>query len=353
MVLNGHNWIMLLQCNNLVTSKFANIVVEWRPSVKEIYVNENQAGQRLDKLLLKILNKAPKSFIYKMLRKKIIVLNGKKAEGSEIVISDDEIRLYLSDETIDKFSAPTKAAVLNYDLDIIYEDNNILLINKPIGELSQRSSKSDNSMVEYVISYMLSTKQITIEQLLGFKPAICNRLDRNTSGILIAGKTLIGLQEMARILRERKLDKYYLSIVKGKLSDTKEIKGFLQKNNEYNKVTITANQIENSDYIETAYEPLEYNEEFTLLQVKLITGKSHQIRAHLSSIGHPIVGDPKYGDKRINSYFKGKYGLNSQLLHSYRCVFPQLLGSLSHLSGREYQAQEPEIFNIIKSDLFG
>ena len=321
--------------------------------MKQIMANENQAGQRLDKLLLKILNKAPKSFIYKMLRKKNIILNGKKAEGSEIVQPEDEIRLYLSDETIEKFSTRVETTIAKYDLDIIYEDRNILIINKPAGVLSQKATQSDNSMVEYVISYMLFTKQITDEELHSFKPAICNRLDRNTSGLLIAGKTLIGLQEMARILRERTLDKYYLCIVKGKLSETKKIIGYLTKDNSNNKVTISSKQSINSDYIATQYEPLIYSTDFTLLQVKLITGKSHQIRAHLSSIGHPIIGDSKYGDKNINNIFNKKYNLKAQLLHSYRYVFPQLTGGLTNLSGKVCEASVPNVFNIIRKDLFG
>lgn len=320
--------------------------------MKQIFISENQAGQRLDKLLLKILNKAPKSFVYKMLRKKNIILNGKKAEGSEIVQLNDEIRLYLADETLDKFSQWTALTNVDFNLDIIYEDKNILIINKPAGELSQKAKDSDSSMVEYVISYMLSSKQITAEELQSFKPGICNRLDRNTSGLLISGKTLIGLQEMARILRERKLDKYYLCIVKGKLLERKEITGYLVKDHINNKVSVSSRRVEASDYIATSYEPLTYTNDFTLLQVKLITGKSHQIRAHLSSIGHPIIGDFKYGDKAINNHFERKYKLTAQLLHSSRYVFPQLLGPLSNLSGKEFEAPEPEIFSMIKKQLF-
>lgn len=320
--------------------------------MKEILVNENQAGQRLDKLLLKILNKAPKSFIYKMLRKKSIVLNGKKAEGSEIVRVEDEIRLYLSDETIGKFSGWPDVAVADYDLDIIYEDKNVLILNKPVGLLSQRASKHDKSMVDYVISYLLSSGQISEEKLLGFKPGICNRLDRNTSGLLIAGKTLIGLQELSRLIRERKVSKYYLCIVKGRLTGKKEITGYLTKDKKSNKVTISSKETENSDYIATQYEPLTSDKDYTLLEVKLITGKSHQIRAHLASIGHPILGDTKYGDSSINYYFEKKFGLKSQLLHSHKYLFPQLLGPLSSLSGKEFEAPVPEIFKKIRDSLF-
>jgi len=288
-----------------------------------------------------------------MLRKKNIVLNGKKAQGSEILKIDDEIKLYLSDKTIDKFTKKIESAILEYELDIIYEDKNILIINKPVGILSQKAVVNDYSMVEYIISYMLSKNQITKEQLMTFKPSVCNRLDRNTSGLLIAGKTLVGLQEIARLLKERKIDKYYLCIVKGQIRETAKITGYLKKDKSKNMVVVTRQQASESEYICTEYEPLSVSDNFTLLQVKLITGKSHQIRAHLASIGHPIVGDAKYGDVTLNERFRQKYGLTHQLLHSYRCVFPQLLGPLSNLSGREFTAPVPEIFRRIKKDLFG
>lgn len=320
--------------------------------MKQIIVDENQAGQRLDKLLMKILNKAPKSFIYKMLRKKNIVLNGRKAQGNEIVRPEDEIRMYISDETMGKFSAWNDIILDKYELDIVYEDSNILIINKPAGMLSQKSTANDISVVEHIIAYLISQDKITREQLKTFKPSVCNRLDRNTSGLIISGKTLAGLQEMAKLLRERKLDKYYLCIVKGRITEKKEITGYLFKDKETNKAVISQDQDEDSDYIATRYEPLAYTDEYTLLQVKLITGKSHQIRAHLASIGHPIVGDHKYGDKEVNSIFARKYRLKHQLLHCFRYVFPHLEGPLSDLSGKEITAPEPEIFRRIRKDLF-
>ncbi len=337
--------------------------------MKQFYVQQNEAGQRLDKLLVKLLNKAPKSFIYKMLRKKNITLNGKKADGSEKLAVQDEIKLFLSDETIEQFSEAVSTTEVEASLDIIYEDNHILIVNKPIGVLSQKAEKEDVSMVEYIISYLLNSKQITKEQLLSFKPAICNRLDRNTGGILIAGKSLLGLQEMAKLFKDRTLNKYYLCIVKGKVEEKKRIEGYLSKDEDKNQVKIYMKPRENTEYICTEYEPISYSKAtlkeakeaqeedeisgcYTVLQVKLITGRSHQIRAHLSSIGHPILGDYKYGSQKTNHYFKKRYGLSHQLLHSYRMVFPRIEGELSYLSNKEFVAKVPELFQRIRKDLF-
>jgi 23S rRNA pseudouridine955/2504/2580 synthase len=336
--------------------------------MKQIIVQQNEAGQRLDKLLAKILNKAPKSFIYKMLRKKNITLNGKKAEGSEKLSLQDEIKLFLSDETIDQFSEPTDTTIVEDRLVVLYEDQHVLIVNKPLGVLSQKADKDDISMVEHIISYLITSGQITKEQLVSFKPSICNRLDRNTSGLLIAGKSLLGLQEMARLLKDRTLNKYYLCIVKGTIEEKKKIEGYLSKNRERNQVQIHKGPIGDAEYICTEYEPIGYSKttitdikqtnskkssgNYTLLQVKLITGRSHQIRAHLSSIGHPIIGDFKYGDQKLNEYFKNRYELTHQLLHSYRMVFPNIIGELAYLSGKEVKAEGPQLFKNIQKDLF-
>lgn len=334
--------------------------------MKQFIVQQNEAGQRLDKLLTKILNKAPKSFLYKMLRKKNITLNGRKADGAEKLNVDDLITLFLSDDTITEFSEQIKTVKIDTskiesNVQVVYEDEHVLFVNKPLGVLSQKAEKDDISMVEYIISYLLSSNQITEENLKSFKPAICNRLDRNTSGILIAGKSLIGLQEMAKLLKDRTLHKYYLCIVRGKVDGKQRIEGYLTKDEMKNQVKIHQKQMENTEYICTEYEPISLSkkvttvpgieEEFTLLKVKLITGRSHQIRAHLASIGHPILGDFKYGDKKTNQYFKNKYGLTHQLLHSYRMILPELEGELSYLSNKEFQADLSGIFKRIKKDL--
>lgn len=313
--------------------------------MQSLIVKENEKGQRLDKLLGKYLNLAPKSFLYKMLRKKNIVLNGKKATGSEILALGDEIRLFLSDETIDKFSQEKPVTETSIKPDIIYEDNHIILINKPANMLSQKAKESDISMVEVILSYLLEKGELSAADLKSFRPSVCNRLDRNTTGILAAGKSLQGLQMLSSMFKERSLAKYYVCIVKGKMTTSQLLEGYLCKDTLRNTVTIRKSAVSADALpIKTAYTPLAYQDELTLLKVKLITGRSHQIRAHLASIGHPIIGDPKYGDKKTNQYYAGKYHISSQLLHSYELYLPEISGELSYLSGRHFTAPLPEAF---------
>ena len=314
----------------------------------------NEAGQRLDKLLAKFLNQAPKSFLYKMMRKKNIVLNGKKCTGNEKLKQGDSIKLFFSDETIEKFSAGTyvtpKKEKINM-LPIIYEDEQVLLMNKPVGVLSQKAKDSDVSAVEILINYLIETNQLSKEQFRTFHPSICNRLDRNTSGILVAGKTLPALQEMNRFFKERTIAKYYRCLVKGRVIKNEDyIKGYLVKDQKTNKVSITKKKTEEGVPIETEYCVIQSNDEVSLLEVHLITGKTHQIRAHLASIGHPIIGDYKYGDKQINEMYRQEYGLKSQLLHAYRLEMPSSDGSLAYLNDKKFVAELPDKFIKICKD---
>lgn len=318
--------------------------------MREIIVNENEAGQRLDKLLAKYLNKAPQSFFYKMLRKKNIVLNGKKVVGNEKLVVGDSVKLFLSEETIMNFSE-TVVELIKSDLDIIFEDKNILVINKAAGVLSQKAKPEDVSLVEHVISYMLETGELTKAQLKSFKPSVCNRLDRNTTGIVVAGKTLIGLQTMAFLFKERSLHKYYHCLVVGDMAERQRITGYLRKDEVSNKVRIYEQEVEGTLPIQTEYTPLSAGNGVTLLEVKLITGRSHQIRAHLSSIGHPIIGDFKYGDKKQNQKYREQFGLTHQLLHSYRLEMPIIEDELSDLSNKIFIAPYPQLFKKIGTAL--
>ena len=318
--------------------------------MQEIIVSSNEAGQRLDKMLAKYLNEAPKSFLYKMLRKKNIVLNGKKASGQEKLSVGDSVKMFLSDETIAKFSS-TNVVRTHTALDIIYEDENILLINKPVGMLSQKASADDESLVEHIISYMLDSKQLTEEDLRKFRPSVCNRLDRNTSGLVAAGKSLAGLQEMGALFKNRSLRKYYRCLVAGEVTKRQSVSGYLVKDERTNKVSVSKIEKAESLPIETEYEPLWTNGTCTLLEVHLITGRTHQIRAHLASIGSPIIGDYKYGEKKVNEQFNRQYGLKSQLLHAYRLEMPICKGAISNLSEKEFIAPLPKFFQkILKSE---
>ena len=319
--------------------------------MRQMKIGENEAGQRLDKYLAKLLPKAPKGFLYKMLRKKNIKLNRKKASGKEKLCLGDEVQLFFKDETFEQFSKQESFRKAHTKLDILYEDEQILLLNKPAGMLSQKGHPQDVSAVEYLITYLLESGQITSGELQTFRPAFCNRLDRNTSGILAAGKTLASLQELSRLFRDWILGKYYLCLVKGSLVQKKFIKGYLHKEEKCNKVVIKETPFPGAGPIETSYEPLAGNGEMTLLRVHLITGRTHQIRSHLSYEGHPILGDPKYGDQEWNQFFYRKYGLRSQLLHAAWLKIPKIEGTLGYLSGRQFFAPLPKQFaDILKKE---
>ena len=312
--------------------------------MKQFTVTQAEAGQRLDKFLGKYLNKAPKSFLYKMMRKKNITLNGKKAAGSEKLVSGDEIKLFFSDETIEKFSE-LQLPKAQGKLSVIYEDEHILLVNNPEGILSQKAEADDISMVEEAQRYLLNNGAVTEESLRTFRPSVVNRLDRNTSGILAVGKDLAGAQELSRLFKERSLHKYYYCLVKGQVKEKARIKGYLVKNEATNRVNVEKEQIgKDSLPIETEYTPVDSDGELTLLKVLLVTGRTHQIRAHLSSIGHPILGDHKYGDPALNGRAKEEYHLTHQLLHAAILTFPELTGELSYLSGRTFTAPLPKKF---------
>ena len=329
--------------------------------MQSVTIGNNQAGQRLDKFLRKYLPEAGSSFLYKMLRKKNITLNGKKADGSEKVVLGDEVKIFLSDETFEKFTTEKTElkqelkkmqSQINKTIPILYEDENVLILNKPAGLLSQKAKVDDVSIIEHILSYLMESKKVSEEELNTFKPGVCNRLDRNTSGVIVAGKSLAGLQEMSELFKDRSLHKYYRCIVKGTINESKCIKGYLKKDEAMNKVKIYEHAVEDSDYIETEYTPIKKTDRYTLLEVKLITGKTHQIRAHLNSIGHSIIGDTKYGSDATNQYFKKNYGLKYQLLHAYRLEFPTMTKECEKLSNQVIVAPLNEMFQKIEADLF-
>lgn len=367
--------------------------------MQEIMINEANAGQRLNKFLGKYLDDAPQSFVYKMLRKKNIKVNKGKATGNEVLQIGDTVQVFMTDETIANFrkdkkvpvfrvgaeksaststqieetkesanrirsveqainrdtgvkkSGTNRSADLLKDVPILYEDKDIIILNKPAGMLSQKAEPSDYSLNERIVDYYRSKEYADAL----FTPSVCNRLDRNTSGIILAGMSLKGSQMLSRILKDRTLDKYYLTIVSGKVEQASTIKGFLTKKASHNQVVVYktleqahSNGVDKPAFIETRYEPLDYgrfqNIDFTLLKVKLITGKTHQIRAHLRSVGHPIIGDGKYGLKSVNTVTKKEFGLKHQLLHAYEITFPEGLEVAGDMEGKQIRADLPDEF---------
>ncbi len=315
--------------------------------MKEIRITDKEAGQRLDKFLVRYLPEAGKSFLYKMMRKKNIVLNGKKCTGSELLRTEDSVKLFFAEETLQKFmgagAAEKKYSYPSLDPSlIVYEDEQILAVSKPVGMLSQKAEESDVSLVEYLTGYLFQTGALDEEGYRTFHPGVCNRLDRNTSGLVLAGKNNAAARALYAMFQQRSMEKYYLALVKGEMKEKQKIRGYLKKDAATNTVTVSARELPDSFYIETAYEPLKTAGGYTLLKVELITGRTHQIRSHLAFIGHPIVGDTKYGSRRCNDSFRKQYGLKAQFLHAWEVVFPELEAPLEKLSGITIQAPLPE-----------
>lgn len=275
--------------------------------MRTLRITENEKEQRLDRFLTKYLNNTTKTNIFKLIRKKRIKVNGKRAQEKYFLQLGDEVQIYLHEDAINeliKVEEPLSADDVN--LDIVYEDDEILVVNKPKGMLTHPdSSEYKNTLATKVQLYL---KHLTTRT---FKPASIQRLDKNTSGLVIFGKTYDALKRYNLLMREREIKKYYLAVVEGTPKTSGEVKGYLVKNEKENKVTISKHESDESKFAHTRYKCLETNGEYSLVEVELLTGRTHQIRASMAYLGHPIVGDGKYGGKRV-----GK--VRNQLLHAYK-----------------------------------
>ena len=312
--------------------------------MKEFIIQKNEENQRFDKYLKKLLPNASTSFLYKMLRKKNIVINKKKATGNEKLIAGDIVQVFLSDDTFAKFSMNPELVQKEYNslkslnvkgLKVVFEDDEMILLNKSYNMLSQKSVPQDVSANEYLLGYMIQKGELSFEEYMTFHPSVVNRLDRNTTGLLIFGKTLNSLQKLGENIKNRSINKYYRAIVAGELTEELELKGYLLKDEKTNKVSYHETEVEGSDYIETGVKPIATQNGLTLVEIHLITGKTHQIRLHLSTIGHPILGDMKYGNEKINKKYYESHKVNHQLLHAYRLEFSD---------GRVFTAEVPGVF---------
>ena len=323
----------------------------------KIIISEKDAGQRLDKYLQKRFPGAGKNLIYKFLRKKNIRLNGARSEGRDILSAGDEIELRLSFDTISKLSysatgghAPGMAKTSGkadtfHDLDrycsIVYEDEDIIMADKRAGVLSQKSKPGDISLNEILLWHCGGTRES------GFTPSICNRLDFNTTGLISFAKNYAAGRALSDIFRDRRAEKYYLAVVIGSMEGEMEVDAYLSKDSSGNRVSLSLDPKEGASHIMTSYEVLGRTSacgmELSLLRVRLITGKTHQIRAHLAFLGYPIAGDPKYGDRKANTVLRERMGIGTQLLHSHELIMPDTgLGCLSRLAGKTFRAEPPK-----------
>ncbi|WP_313757351.1 RluA family pseudouridine synthase [Tissierella sp.] len=305
--------------------------------MREIIIDKNENEQRLDRFLKKYLKEAPQGFVYKMIRKKNIKVNDTKAQPETTIYEGDRIQLYLSDETIDKFIAKKEEIKSKLIPNIIYEDNNIILINKPVGILSHGASKEfEENIVDSMISYLIEKGDFVPRIQTTFTPSICNRLDRNTSGVIIGAKNYQALKEINEAIKKGRIRRFYKTIVKGNIRKEFTVEGYLLKDEDKNKVTIHEKNLDGSKKIITVVKPLKSKNGYSLLEIELITGRTHQIRGHLSSLGYPVIGDRKYGNKETNKIFYEEYSLDNQWLHGYKIEFNGLYDELKYLNGKSF-----------------
>ena len=322
--------------------------------MKKLIIDENHANQRIDKYLKKLLCRAPSQLIYKMLRKKDVKVNGVKVKENYILKVGDQVELFLYE---DKFQEYTKAQTI-FDLDIefqvLYEDQNILVVSKPSGLLVHEDiNESMNTLSHQVLTYLYQKGEYDPSRDLGFIPGPVHRLDRNTSGIVIFGKTLKALQDLNEMMKKRHcIEKTYLTICFGHMK-SQELFGYMKKDKDQAKVRLVSKETPGALSMHTLIENVSSCGDYSLLKVKLVTGRTHQIRIHLSGVGHPIIGDQKYGDFEKNKMIKKKYHLTHQFLHAYQIQFIKPIGSLKYLKDRIITCPLPKELDIISKDMFG
>ena len=304
--------------------------------MREIILTAADANRRLDKYLAQYFNNVPRTLLYKMLRKKNIKLNGQKADGHEITQAGDCLTFYLSEDTINGWMSERAVEASAVLPDIVYEDDFMLMLNKPAGLLTHTG---EDTLLRQVLYYLKQTGAYDNSPGATFTPALCNRLDRNTSGLVTCGKTLAALQVLNAIFAERRADKEYLAVARGKIDGSDILDGYLYKNEHTNKVYVSQNK-EHADSvpIQTAYAVIAHGHGHTLLKIHPITGRSHQIRAQMAAIGHPLAGDVKYGGK------KTPYA-PAQLLHCCHLSFKETDG-LPYAAGQFWQAPPPDGFTL-------
>lgn len=341
----------------------------WR-SMREIIITSNDAGRRLDRFLRKYLPGASLGEVYKIIRKDAKV-DSKRRSESYILNEGETLSLYLSDDTLAAFGAavsqpakrPPKPSSAKRTFGIVYEDENILIADKPYGLLTHGDShEKKNHLANQVKDYLIASGAYDPRNEKVFTPAPANRLDRNTTGVVLFGKTSAAMRELNRMIREDDIRKFYYTIACGVIRDDMQLGGSLVKDEASNKVSILSD--DSGKDVETIVRPLQIltfgsGLKATLCEVELVTGRSHQIRAHLANAGHPLIGDSKYAARSaagVNAYVSKSFGLSTQLLHAHRIEFLDSAAdseSLGYLAERAFDAPLPKRFREILSGLGG
>ncbi|MFT5871722.1 MAG: 23S rRNA pseudouridine955/2504/2580 synthase [Clostridium sp.] len=313
-----------------------------------IEIGANEAGQRTDKFMRKVLGDVPLSKIYKAFRKGDIRVNGSKIkEKHSLAVGDIVETKYITSE----FKKEEFKRIDN-NLKITFEDANILLVEKWPGVLVHSDKKDgEATLVDYVLSYLYDKGDYSPENEITFTPAPCNRLDRNTSGIVMFGKNFKSLKLLNEMVRERSVEKYYMALVSNRIKDG-VYEGYIRKDEDANISEVYDTKMPNTKRIAMEVKNIESCGTFSLIDINLITGRSHQLRAHLSHLGNPIVGDPKYGEKKMNSFFQNKYGLDYQFLYAYKAIFKNCPEELSYMENKTIAESLPPVLKKIKKDVF-
>lgn len=312
--------------------------------MRTLIINRNDAGQRLDKFLSKAVKAMPKSLMYKGIRTKKIKVNRKRAEIGYILEEGDTVELFISEEFFSDNASDSAFMKLTPKLDIVYEDENIMLLDKRPGLIVHSDDEEDvNTLISHVKAYLYRKGEYNPEDEQSFAPALCNRIDRNTGGIVIAAKNAEALRIMNEKIRNDELSKFYLAAVHGhmpKKADT--LHGYLRKDQANNIVDISTVKKPGYKEIITKYRVLDEKNELSLVEVELVTGRTHQIRAHFSSIGHPLLGDGKYGVNRDDK----KLGYKFQALYAFRLEFHFRTdsGALSYLNGKSFSIDKSKVW---------
>ncbi len=307
-------------------------------------VDENSCNQRIDKVVKRVLNNAPLSFIYKMFRNKDVKVNGKRVKIDYITKIGDEVEIYIKQQLLDEFSKNEVIRPVKSNMDILYEDDNILIVNKPKGLLVHGDESEKRITLHNIfLNYLIAKGEYDPNNLTKFVPGPAHRLDRNTSGICVFGKNLETLQQLLLLFQDKKeIEKTYLLLVSGKLPSKGKIDFPLIKDPIKGQVKIGF--VENgAKSALTEYEVEKRYGKYSLVRAKLITGRTHQLRVHFQAIKCPIVGDSKYGDFKVNDLFKEEFNLNSQFLHAATFEFKKLDGKLAYLSNKKFEAPLPKV----------